>query len=259
MEVLEEEKKKQYKKYRITISIILMAILIGGIVGLTIWLYPYFSRILTDQEYKEMVAEKVRSFGNIGAVFALIGAQIIQTVLAIIPVGPIVMVSGILFNPWIGVLISLVGQTIGSIVVYLLVKLIGVRFVALFFDPDRIKKTKILESGTRTGVIMTGYFMIPALPKDLVSFAAPFTNIKFRWFVLISFFARIPLTIVSVMMGEALITGDYLLAIIIAVISSILAFLCFVFNSKITSFLEKLSKKEKIVENDMKDNENKVE
>ena len=61
------------------------------------------------------------------------------------------------------------------------------------------------------------------------------------------------------MMGEALITGDYLLAIIIAVISSILAFLCFVFNSKITSFLEKISKKEKIVENDMKDNENKVE
>ena len=95
---------------------------------------------------------------------------------------------------------------------------------------------------------MFGYLLIPALPKDIVSFVAPFTKIKIKNFILINLIARIPMTIVTVFMGSSLISGAYTIAIVLGVISLLLAILCFSFNGKIVSFLEKKQNKDIIEE-----------
>ncbi len=242
MEELDEKQKKKLKRIRIIISSIIMVLFLAAVVFTTIKLYPYFARVTTDEVYRNEVVEKIRSYGGYSSLI-IIAASIVQTVLAVIPGGPIVVVAGMLFNPFIAFLICLVGQTLGSIIVYLLVKLLGVKFVGLFFDPEKIKNSKLLENETRTEVLIFGYLMIPAMPKDIVSFVSPFTKMKFRNFVLISFFARIPMTLVSVYMGDALFTGDYTIAIILASLSAIFAGLCFIFNKQITNFIDKIANK----------------
>ncbi len=238
MEEMNESKKKKYKIIRIIIQIILLILILTAVIYLTIKFYPIFIKINEDEVYRNEVVEKIRSYG-IWSSMIIILAQVLQTILAFIPSGPIVMISGILFNPFIAVIVCVIGQTLGGICVYFLVKLLGYKFIALFINPDQIKNSRFLKNTTKCEVLMFGYLLIPALPKDLVAFVAPFTNIKVKNFILINLIARIPMTIVTVFMGNSLISGSYWIATILAITSFVLAILCFIFNKRIVAFLER--------------------
>lgn len=239
---MEEDKKRKYKIIRIVIQVILIGILIGLAIYGCVMLYPIFSRMQKDREYLNEVLMHIRSYGNISWLI-LIGMQIVQTILAIIPAGPVVILTGMLYPPVIAVIICLVGQTLGALVVIGLVKLFGYSFLALFVDPEQSKKFKILDDGTRCGVLMFSYLLIPFLPKDPIAFLVPFTKVRVRYFILIYTFARFPMTIVSVIFGNSLVTGNYVASIVIGSISFLLAIICFIFNKKIVAWLDQFASK----------------
>lgn len=239
---MEEDKKRKYKIIRIVIQVILIGILIGLAIYGCVMLYPIFSRMQKDREYLNEVLMHIRSYGNISWLI-LIGMQIVQTILAIIPAGPVVILTGMLYPPVIAVIICLVGQTLGALVVIGLVKLFGYSFLALFVDPEQSKKFKILDDGTRCGVLMFSYLLIPFLPKDPIAFLVPFTKVRVRYFILIYTFARLPMTIVSVIFGNSLVTGNYVASIVIGSISFLLAIICFIFNKKIVAWLDQFASK----------------
>jgi len=254
LEELDEKKARKYKIIRTIIQIILIAVVLGAIIWATIYFFPIFVKIQNDEGYRNTIISKINEFPWILRFLIIIGAQIFQVILTIIPSGPIVIVAGVLFDPFIAMLTCLIGQTIGGLIVYYLVKLLGVRFLALFVDPNKVKNSKLLGNTTRCEVLMFGYLLIPALPKDIVSFIAPFTKIKVWKFCLIQFVARIPMTIVTVLMGSSLISGEYWLVIMLACLSGLLALLCFIFNSKIVNFLEKRQAKSR----DLDDNKEEI-
>ena len=245
MDELSNEKKKKYKRIRLIIQIIVISLVLAGLIYLTILIFPIALKIQQDEVYRNEILTKIEEFGSFSWALILL-AQIIQTVLAVIPAGPIVMISGMLYNPFISVSLCIIGQTIGAVIVYLLVKALGVRFIALMVDPDTIKNSKLLRNETKTEVLIFGYYLIPALPKDIIAFVAPFTKIKLRNFIIINLIARIPMTVVSVLMGSSIISGSYAISIILAIISGLLALLCFIFNNKIVKFIDKLAKKEEL-------------
>lgn len=239
---MDENKKRKYKYLRIAIQITLILGLLGLAIYGCIVLYPIFKRMQNDQAYLEKVVEQIRSYGSFSWL-VLIGMQIIQTVLAIIPAGPVVILTGMLYHPALAVIICLVGQTLGALAVIGLVKLFGESFIALFIDPEQPKKFKLLEDGTRCGVLMFSYLLIPFLPKDPIAFIVPFTKVKIRHFVWINLVARLPMTIVSVLVGNSVVTGNYVAGIVIGSISFILAMVCFIFNKKIVLWLDQLTSK----------------
>ena len=214
MEELSEHKKKKYKVIRLIIQIVLILLIISLLIWATIKLYPMFAKIQKDVVYREKIVEQIQSYGG-WSWLIIIAAQILQTILAVIPSGPIVMISGILFHPLIAAILCIIGQTLGGICVYYLVKLLGYRFVAIIMNPDKIKESRFLKNTKRCEVLMFGYLLIPALPKDIVAFVAPFTKIKVKNFILINMIARIPMTIVTVFMGSSLINGSYIVAIVL--------------------------------------------
>ena len=246
---MEDEKKRKLKIIRIIIQIVIISILTGVSIFACVKLYPIFQRMQQDEEYLNATIEHIRSYGGYSWII-LIGLQIVQTVLAIIPSGPIVIITGMLYHPVLAVIICLVGQTLGALVVIVLVKLFGYSFLALFIDPEQPKKFKLLQDGKRCGVLMFSYLLIPFLPKDPIAFIVPFTKVKIRYFVLINIVARLPMTIVSVIFGNSLISGNFIAGIIIASLSAILALLCFIFNKKIVAWLdrytERKTKKEEV-------------
>lgn len=237
-----DEKKRRLKIIRIILQIIIISILIGVSIFACVKLYPIFKRMQEDQEYLNATIEQIRSYGGYSWII-LIGLQILQTVLAIIPSGPIVIITGMLYHPVLAVIICLVGQTLGALVVIGLVKVFGYSFLALFIDPEQPKKFKLLQDGKRCGVLMFSYLLIPFLPKDPIAFIVPFTKVKIRYFILINIVARLPMTIVCVIFGNSLISGNYIAGIIIASISALLALLCFIFNKKIVAWLDRYTQR----------------
>lgn len=229
---------KSYKIIRITLQILIITLLIIGAIYLTIKLFPYFIRVKQDEEYKNYIVNKIRNYGNFSS-FIIIILQIIQTIFMIIPGGPIVMIAGILLEPGSAVLTSIIGQTLGGVIVFILVRFFGFRFISLFVNPKKILESKILKNKARCEVMIAGYLMIPALPKDIVSFIAPFTGIKLNDFVMLSLIARIPMTVVSVFIGSSLMNSNIILLIILIILSCTLALICFIFHEKIENLLQK--------------------
>lgn len=245
MDELSVEKKKKYKRIRIIIQIIVIALVSIALIYLTVKLFPIAIKIQKNEEYRNKVLDKIESYGSYSWLLILT-AQIVQTVLAIIPAGPIVIISGMLYNPFVSIALCIVGQTIGAVLVFLLVKALGVKFLALMIDPEQVKNSKLLRSETKTEVLMFGYYLVPALPKDIIAFVAPFTKVKLRNFIIINLIARIPMTTVSVLMGSSIISGSYWASITLAIISGLLALLCFIFNNKIVLLIDKIAKKEEL-------------
>lgn len=239
-EELSEEKKKLLKILRIVIQALLLGGLLAVCIIAVINLYPIFMRINNDEIFRQEIVDQISSTGGFSWII-LIGIQIIQAVLAVIPAGPVVIITGMIYNPFVATIICLVGQTIGAIIVIYLVKLFGYTFISLFIDPEQTKKFKILQDGKRCGVLMFSYLLIPLLPKDPIAFIVPFTKVKVKHFIWINLVARTPMTIVSVIFGNSLMTGEYLIAIILGVICAILALLCFIFNKRIVDFIDKLT------------------
>lgn len=236
------DKQKKLKIARIVIQAIIIALLIAAAIIAIIKLYPIFIKIQNDAEYRDMIISQIDSYGAFSWIIIVL-IQILQTVLAVIPSGPVVIIAGMLYDPWIAVLVCLIGQTIGALIVIGLVKLFGYSFIALFVNPDKIKEFKILENEKKCSVLMFSYLLIPVLPKDPIAFIVPFTKVNPFKFAIINFVARTPMTIVSVVFGSSLINGEFGLGIILAGFSALLALLCFIFNNKIVAFLEKVSEK----------------
>lgn len=230
---------KRYKVVRIIIQSILLALLLLGVVIACFKLYPIFIRIQNDEVYRNEIVEQIQSTGIWGGLI-LISIQVVQTILAIIPSGPVVIIAGMMYEPWIAVLICLIGQTLGVLLVIGLVKLFGYTFISLFVDLEKVKQFKILKNEKKCTVLMFSYLLIPLLPKDPLAFVVPFTKVKTWVFLVITFIARTPMTIVSVVFGNSLISGEFGLGIIIAGISLLLAILCFIFNNKIVNYLDKI-------------------
>ena len=237
MVILSESKR--YKVVRIIIQSILLALLLLGVVIACIKLYPIFIRIQNDEIYRNEIVEQIQSTGIWGGLI-LISIQVVQTILAIIPSGPVVIIAGMMYEPWIAVLICLIGQTLGALLVIGLVKLFGYTFISLFVDLEKVKQFKILKNEKKCAVLMFSYSLIPLLPKDPLAFVVPFTKVKTWVFLVITFVARTPMTIVSVVFGNSIISGEFGLGIIIAGISLLLAILCFIFNNKIVNYLDKI-------------------
>ena len=239
--VINNEKAKKYRRIRIAINAIFILLFLALAVFVLIKFGPYFFEISKDESKRNEFIENIRSKGSL-SFWIVLGLQIFQVMFMIIPSGPIVIASGVLFNPFLAVFVCLLGQTIGGIIVYLIIKLTGYRFLALFVDPNKIKNSKFFGNKKQTCVLIFGYLMIPALPKDIVAFIAPFTKVNVLEYALINFISRIPMTIVSVMLGTSLVTGNYVIAIILAIVSGICALLCFIFNKKIVCLMDKHSK-----------------
>ena len=224
-------------------AVLLVSLLIIMIIG-CIKLYPIFIRIQNEEAYRDVIIEQIKSKGIIGGVI-LILIQVIQTVLVVIPSGPVVIIAGMMYSPIIAVIICLIGQSLGILLVIGLVKLFGYTFISLFVDIDKVKQFRILNNKTKCAVLMFSYSLIPILPKDPLAFIVPFTKVKTWVFLLISIIARLPMIIVSVVFGNSLISGEFGAGLLIASISGLLAIICFIFNNKIVNLLDKIFVKNK--------------
>lgn len=235
------ENKNCAKNAMIIINVIAIIFLIVLFILLGLY-YLDDIKLLSTEEGQIAFSEKLRTTGVWGAII-LIVIQIFQVVVAFIPGEFVEIVSGMLFGPFLGMLLALIGLTFGTIVIFGLVRIFGKPFMDMNVSEKSKNKLSFLENKTRALIILFFVFLIPGTPKDFITYAIPFTKIKLWQFIAITSIARIPSIISSTIIGHAITTGRISNAIIITIITFVIALFGIIFNKQITNKVEQIVNK----------------
>lgn len=142
-----------------------------------------------------------------------------QVLVALIPGEPLELAAGYAFGVLEGTILSMAGIIIGSWLVFLLVRYFGIRLVKVFFSDYEIKKLHFLKDTRKTRIIVFLLMLIPGTPKDLLSYFAGLTKLTTSQWLAIVTVARIPSLVTSTITGAAAGEKNYILAIVMAVIT----------------------------------------
>jgi len=206
---------KEAKLKVIIAGIIVLFIIVSSVV----FIAPLFKSFNSPSEIKNIVL----GFGVL-APLAFIGLQVLQMVFLFIPASPIIITGGYLFGS-LGILYSLLGIMLGSIIVFYIGRLFGRPFLESVVDKKVIDKIDYQsDSVARTLFVL---FLIPILPHDAFSYMAGITKIKLKHYAFVVFIGKLPQIIVLTLVGYQLTKLNLfwsLLLIGIIIIGSIIIF-----------------------------------
>ncbi len=160
--------------------------------------------------HPDQVREALLGLGGWG-VFGFIALQVLGILLVVIPGDLVSICGGYLYGvPW-GFFLAWSSAMLGSILAFSIARLLGYDFVSRLFPQKAVEQcNRVLNS--RMGTLgMVVAFLIPVFPKDILVFAAGLMPISASRLIFSYAIARIPNTLVWVMVGANLYKGDPLL------------------------------------------------
>ncbi len=213
-----------------------------AIIGLIGWLmWPYIHTLFEPGGIDEVIND-VRNAGPLGFLI-LLALQFLQIVVAFIPGEATQMAAGMLYGPWIGGLIILVGSVLSSALVFVVVHRLGAPFVRDIVSDKWLEKFERFEQSGKLELTVFILFLIPAMPKDVFTYLVPLTSMRMRNFLLLSNIGRIPGILVSTYAASGLVDGNVWQSIIILAVVAVIAVVCVIFREQIIGAVEKLAKK----------------
>ena len=203
---------------------IIAAVLVAMIVVLLCIRYAVpLTRLLVTEEGRTELCERVEQFGFFApVVFILLMA--LQIVIAFIPGGPLELVGGMLFGGKLGLLYTILGALLGTLTVYGLVKRFGRPLVNVFVNEEKMKKFRFLQDEKKLEFWVFFLFLIPGIPKDVLTYIIPLTPMRGKQFILLATLARLPALAASVLVGDSLAEGRYQMCVIICAVIAVLVF-----------------------------------
>ena len=146
---------------------------------------------------------------------AFLGMVAFQVIIAIVPGEPLEIGAGYAFGAVEGTLLCILGTTLSSVLIFLVVKKFGMRVVTLFVSEEKIRSFTFLQNTRRLNLIAFLLFFLPGTPKDVLTYVVGLTPMRLPTWVLITTVARIPSVITSTIGGDALGTENYLFAVVV--------------------------------------------
>lgn len=147
----------------------------------------------------------------------------VQTVIAFIPGEPLEIAAGYAFGAVPGFIITILGQMLGSITVFLFVRKFGIKLVEIFVSREHIASMRFLKNQKKLEILIFFIFLMPGTPKDAICYFVGLTPMRLGVWVLISSVARIPSIVSSTVGGNALGIGRIPLAILVFAITFVLS------------------------------------
>lgn len=171
---MNESKKLDKLKFLIFVGIIITAL----IVVIINWKFIRELRV-------EKIVHFIKNKGQYAvAIYLLIYA--IKPIMIFIPSNLLVIVSGILFGPVEGAILSIIGFGISAAIAFVLARFLGKDFVQGILGNKLMKlDDNMRKDGFRILFLLR---LIPVMPYDPLSYACGFTNIKFSSFLAASVF-----------------------------------------------------------------------
>ncbi len=214
---------------------LIAVLVIMAIVVVVMW--PYIADVFTEGGVDRLV-ERVRNAG-VGGVFILLGMQFLQIIVAFIPGEVVQLAAGLMYGPWLGAAIILIGCVISSAIIYKLVHALGAPFVQSMVSTEHLEKFRSFEKSGKLDVVVFVLFLIPAMPKDVFTYLVPLTDMKMGRFLTLATIGRIPGVLASTYVAHGLSQGDMVGPIVIVVVVAVIALIAVVFRDRIMSAFDK--------------------
>jgi uncharacterized membrane protein YdjX (TVP38/TMEM64 family) len=126
------------------------------------------------------------------------------------------------------------------------VKLFGFPLVKILVPEKDLNKLSALINSPKLETTIFLLFLIPGIPKDILVYVAGLTPIKPVLFFIIITIARFPAMLGSSFVGAKIESSQYLIAIIVSVIASVLFVLGYIYKQRIIGFVHLQISKKKI-------------
>lgn len=170
------------------------------LIALVLWIGAPMTAFFSDPAaFRDWVASR----GFSGRLI-FVGLCLLQVVVAVIPGEPLEIAAGYAFGAVEGTLLCLFAMTLGSLIVFLLVRRFGKKAVEVFFSPEKLRSLSFLQDKRRMTLWIAILFLIPGTPKDLLCYFVGLTDIKWTHWLLIGSLCRLPSILTSTIGGDAL-------------------------------------------------------
>lgn len=179
---------------------------------------------LSQPDGLERVLADVRNAGFLGGLI-LLAFQFLQIVVAFIPGEVVQIAAGMMYGPWGGAAIIIVGAVLSSALVFAVVHKLGAPFVRAMIPEKWMGKLERFEQSEKLDVMVFILFLIPGMPKDVFTYLVPLTNMSMRNFLILSNIGRIPGVLITTFGADKLMAGDYTQSAILFGIAAVIAIL----------------------------------
>ena len=214
-----EDMQNTYERRRKLLAGISLAVVALLVVLLTLFISGWL-RSFSKDDFREYI----RSFGALGPL-VLLGLQILQVFIALIPGEIVETAAGYVLGPWLGTAVCYLGIAVASSLIFTLTRRYGVKLVEVFVSREKINELRFLNTAQKRNMLIFLIFFIPGTPKDLLTYFVGLTDIRLQTFLLLSMVARVPSVISSTFGGHLLGEEKYWGAVILYGITGLLSIL----------------------------------
>ena len=170
---------------------------------------------LADGRLVQRQAERLGPFVPV----VCIGIVVLQQLSAIIPAEPVELAAGYAFGFWQGALVCLVGSVLGTLAIVGVARGAGDRLLRVLVSSRRVVQLERFGNSPRFELLVFLCFLVPGLPKDVMTYAAALANMPIRHLVPVTTVGRIPSIALSTLASSLAARGDWKVAgIVMAVI-----------------------------------------
>ncbi|MGI6727788.1 MAG: TVP38/TMEM64 family protein [Anaerovoracaceae bacterium] len=219
------------------LSIFKLMIMLAIVIGIPIYIYLEYPEFIDQFRTMEGVNSFLARYKTIG-VFVLIGLQVIQILLSVIPGQFIQFAAGYAYGFWFGYILAMIGIAIGTLITFYMARLLGKDAMHVIFGEARITKFVNQLNSKKAFAIILVLFLIPGLPKDLVTYAAGVSEFRFKPFLILSLAGRTPALMGTIMMGSMLHKGSYFGLIVLGIGAIVAFFICFIKRHQLTAYAD---------------------
>lgn len=192
-------------------------------------LYQFIVRLYVD---KLFLKQTLREWGVLAPV-VFIALQALQVILSPIPGEATGILGGYLFGQWLGLLYSTIGLTLGSIGAFAIGRWLGAHYVKNLVSKETWSRLGFIVEA-EGAVLCFIVYLIPGLPKDIVSYLFGISPMPLWVFAVVSGLGRLPGTWVLSTQGAHTAAGDYRQAILVTAVAVAVALPLYYYRHRIT-------------------------
>ena len=213
-----QNRKNARKVFKALLPTISLIVIIGA---LSVIFFPHIAALATEEGRRRLIAF-IEEIG-FGGWLVTLGIQIFQIIIAFLPGEPVELMLGAIWGPWLGTLTCLIGVFIGTLLIFLLSRRLGIGFVKRAAGEKNIGKYKFLGSEKGLEITVFLLFFIPGTPKDVLTYIVPLTPIRPVRYLVISTLARIPSILTSTVLADSILNGRYAMSIAVFAITAVIS------------------------------------
>lgn len=146
------------------------------------------------------VREWVQGFGIWGPIL-LIAILALAMVFAPIPNPPFMIAAGIVWGTFLGVVYAVIGQLVGSAIIFAISRKFGRRFIPRLVGDSAMQKIDYIAQDMGPHIVF--WWRMMPVSFDFAAYAAGLTNMSFRLYILLVFLGSLVPTTVVVSFGDS--------------------------------------------------------